>query len=201
MTVLFPPSSQKKELEILNFLRPHLKDRPPTTEEGYWTPPPGLIPDLTKILTEGHEWLSQDAKKKEIAQFRKLLQKTRDCRDRSRTLHQRFPSYRDFPESTTPLRHEADTLFSMIEECDKILGTREPKRYPRRSTIKAALTLWKKYTGKTPPKNAHAPSMHSEIRKETAPFTFCRMILAAIEDCTDVGDFSGTYEGVLKTLD
>ena len=198
MTAPVPSPMQIRENGILNFIRPYLKDPPPERDGGYWTPPPGLIPDLTGILTFGYEWLTQEARKKEIAQYRKLLQKARDYRDGSRDLRYRFPSFKDFPCVTgAPILHEADTLLAMIEECDKILGTKEPKRHPRRVIIWESLALWVRFTGKTPPRNAFQPNPHSGDRL-APPYAFARLILSSIEDCTDTGDFSGMYEAIVK---
>ena len=198
MTAPDPSPMQIRETEILNFIRPYLKDPPPEREDGYWTPPPGLIQDLTTILTFGYEWLTQEAKKKELAQYRKLLQKARDYRDGSRDLRYRFPSFRDFPKTTTPILHEADALLTMIEDCGKILGTKEPKRHPRRTTIKAVMNLWEKYTGKTPQKWAIQPSVYSGD-KEAPPYALCRLILTLIEGKAPK-DFHRAYESAARSF-
>ena len=93
---------QRKELEILNFLRPHLKVPPTTNSEGYWTPPPGLIPDLTRILVTGREWLTHEARKKEIRAYRRQLEKARSLRDKSPALRHLFPAS-EFPKRTVEM--------------------------------------------------------------------------------------------------
>lgn len=191
---------QAREIEILNFLRPYLKDPPPDREDGTWSPPPGLIPDLTRILVTGREWLTHEARKKEIRAYRRQLEKALAIRDKSPALKHLFPATHDFPKADIPIRQDADALMSMVAQCDKILGTAEPKRYPRREIVRECLIFWKKFTGKVPPRNAHRPAKYSEIRKETAPYTFSRLILSVIEDCNDTGDFSGLYETIQKTL-
>ena len=193
-----PSDMQGREIEILNFLRLHLKDPPSTTAEGAWSPPPGLFPDLTKILVTGREWLTHEARKKEVRAYRRQLEKARSLRDKSPALKHRFPSFRDFPESTTPLRQDADALSLMIEECDRILGKREPTRHHRRATVKAALILWEKHTGKPPQKWAIQPSVYSGDR-EAPPYAFCRLVLALIEN-KDPGDFRRIYESAVRSL-
>ena len=194
-----PSDMQGREIEILNFLRLHLKDPPSTTAEGAWSPPPGLFPDLTKILVTGREWLTHEARKKEVRAYRRQLEKARSLRDKSPALKHRFPSFRDFPESTTPLRQDADALSLMIEECDRILGKREPTRHHRRATVKAALILWEKHTGKPPQKWAIQPSAYSGD-KEAPPYAFCRLVLALIEN-KDPGDFRRIYESAVRSLE
>ena len=184
-------------VEILKWLRPHLAEGQELNPDGSWMLPQGPLMGLTKIVTTGKEWLTHEARKKELTRYRKFLQKTRDCRDGSGDLRYLFPSFKDFPKTATPLRHEADALLSMIEECDKILGTKEPARYPRRVIIWESLALWTRFTGKTPPRNAFQPNPHSGDRL-APPYAFTRMIIATIEDCTDTGDFSHLYETIVK---
>ncbi len=193
-----PSDMQGREIEILNFLRLHLKDPPTTTAEEAWSPPPGLIPDLTKILTTGCEWLTHEARKKEVRAYRRQLEKAQSLRDKSPALKHLFPASQDFPRGGTPIRQDADALSLMIEECDRILGAREPTRHPRRATIKAALILWKKHTGKTPQKWAIQPSAYSGD-KEAPPYAFCRLVLALIEN-KDPGDFRRIYESAVRSL-
>ena len=92
-----PSDMQARETEILNFLRPHLKVPPTTNSEGAWSPPPGLIPDLTKILVTGREWLTHEARKKEVRAYRRQLEKARSLRDKSPALKHLFPASQDFP--------------------------------------------------------------------------------------------------------
>ena len=189
---------QRKELEILNFLRPHLKVPPTTNSEGAWTPPPRLIPDLTKILVTGREWLTHEVRKEEVRAYRRQLEKARSLRDKSPASRHLFPAYQDFPKGGTPIRQDADALSLMIEECDRILGKREPTRHPRRATVKAALILWEKHTGKPPQKWAIQPSVYSGD-KEAPPYAFCRLVLALVEN-KDPGDFRRIYESAVRSL-
>ncbi len=193
-----PSDMQARETEILNFLRPHLKVPPTTNSEGAWSPPPGLIPDLTKILVTGREWLTHEARKKEVRAYRRQLEKARSLRDKSPALKHLFPASQDFPRGGTPIRQDADALSHMLAECDRILGRREPTRHPRRATIKSALILWKKHTGKTPQKWAIQPSVYSGD-KEAPPYAFCRLVLALIEN-KDPGDFRRIYESAVRSL-
>ena len=189
---------QRKELEILNFIRPYLKDSPRDRGDGTWTPPPGLIPDLTKILVTGIEWLTHEARKKEVRAYRRQLEKARSLRDKSPALRHLFPASQDFPKGGTPIRQDADALSHMLAECDRILGTREPTRHTRRATIKAALILWEKHTGKPPQKWAIQPSVYSGD-KEAPPYAFCRLVLTLVEN-KDPGDFRRIYESAVRSI-
>ena len=184
-------------VEILLWFRPYLAEGQELNPDGSWMLPQGPLMGLTKIITTGKEWLTHEARKKELTRYRKLLQKTWDCRDGSGDLRYLFPSFRNFGPCENPLRHDADALLYMIWECDKILGTKEPARHPRRVIIWESLALWTRFTGKTPPRNAFQPNPHSGDRL-APPYTFTRMIIAAVEDCTDTGDFSGMYEAIVK---
>lgn len=193
-----PAEMQAREIEILNFLHPYLKDPPPEREDGTWTPPSGLIPDLTRILVTGREWLTDEARKKEIRTYRRQLEKTLTIRDKSSALKHLFPAAHDFPKGGIPIRQDADALLSMIGECDRILGTKEPQRYPRREIIRKTLTLWKRYARKAPQKWALQPSVYRGS-KESPPYTFCRLVLTTIED-KDPGDFRRGYESAARSF-
>jgi hypothetical protein len=193
-----PASMQEWEIEILNFLRPFLKDLPPEKEDGTWTPPPGLIPDLTHILYVGREWLTHEARKKEVRAYRRQLEKALSLRDASPALKHLFPAAHDFKKGGIHIFQHADALSSMIEECDKILGTNEPKRYPRREIVRESLILWTRYTGRNPQRWALQPSAYLGDQEASA-YSFCRLILTAIEG-NDPGDFRRGYESAARSF-
>ncbi len=155
--------------------------------------------EFLDLIGVGQRWINApEETKKKIRKYRTLLQNARDYRD-SLTItwdSDEGPIRLNYPNSIPLL---TDHLDEMIEDCDEILGTKEPTRYPRRKIIEDVLALWIKYTGKTPQKCAIQPSSHSED-KEAPPYTLCRLVLTAIEDCKDSGDFRRFYERAVAPI-
>ncbi|MGL3710525.1 hypothetical protein ACSYAY_06635 [Leptospirillum ferriphilum] len=187
--------SEDPVIQIMRWLRPYLKEGGEIQPDGSWRLPQGPAMAVTKLITEGKEWLTHEARKKELKRFRAMLTKALDLRDKSVALRYLFPSHRDFPtDPGSRVLHDADALTAMIEECEKILGTREPRRYPRQRIVGDALVLWKKYTGRPAYPTASIPSKR-ERKKRTPSYRFCQFVLEAIEDHPP-GDIADLYEKI-----
>jgi hypothetical protein len=166
----------------------------------------------SRIFYDGRQRVSNEELRKGIEKYRRHLKNALEQRN-SFTITHPFP---DGPLTEKPLQRlffgsddeslkpggirmkgPADSLIDMIAECDRILGTEKPIRYPRQTVIRESLDLWKKFTGKNPPRYAIQPNTYSGS-KESAPYAITRLLLEISEDCSDVGDFSAMFETVVE---
>lgn len=194
-------------LEIFPIIDPHLLPEWKTdTGRGQ------VYSAFVRIVMEGRQWLFQEGRKVGLRKYRDLLRKALKYRNTfeatlttpegpctEKTLQSLFggPNDESLPPGGIHFKGPADALIDMIAECDRILGTCEPKRHPRRTVIRETLALWQRFTGKAPNRNAIQPNPHSGDRLAPA-YEIARIVLAITEDCLDVGDFSGMYETISR---
>lgn len=190
-----------------------------------WTIDPHLLPEwrtdsgrgrvlgaYSRIFYDGRQLLFNEERKKGIRKYRSLLKKTLKYRNTftvtcrtpegpctEKPLQSLFwgPNDESLPPGAIHVKGPADSLADMIAECDRILGPKEPARHPRRMVIRETLALWHQFTGKIPRRNAIQPNIHTGDRLDP-PYEIARIVLKIIEDCSDVGDFSGMYETIVK---
>ncbi len=171
--------------KILDLLKNEGKEVPETARD-----------DFLRLIGIGQRWIDAPEEKKEkIKKFRNLLKKAYDYGN-SLTITW------DSSEGPIQVLHPFDyillPLAGAVEDCNTILGTSSPRRYPRKKIVRETLDLWTKYTGKRPQKCAVQPSPYSGD-KEAPPYALCRLVLTAIEG-EDPGDFHRIYESAVNNL-
>jgi len=189
------PFILQRQEEIRGLIVKSLPDSP-----EQWMAARDLPITLThEVIIPAMLWLNNEARKKGVRKYRDLLKKAIDYREAFSLPYIAGDGTRktEYPLETLFQSFDSHHLGTMIAKCDEILGTKEPTRYPRQKVILETLSLWTLYSGKNPPKNAIQPNKYTGDREAT-PYTLCKLVLMSIEDCSDVGDFSGMYETVVK---
>ena len=150
-----------------------------------------------EVIIPARNWITNEARKKGIEKYRKLLKDAIDHRETfslpyiagDGTRRTEYPLRMLFPDS------QANQLGVKIAKCDEILGEGKSARYPRQKIIRDTLKFWQEY-GQSIPPTASIPRDRDQERNRTAiPYQLCKLVLTAIEG-KPPGEFYDIYNKI-----